>query len=368
MNIIPILLGKISDNNTKNKKRIVNQNINNLHSRNYPINNFSKFHNGISFQKLLPNDANIKMAFFDIDETLKHWNDRLPEELCQQYRNKLFNYIKAKNIQLAYSSDRGFENIMPLIEDGSLATPHWIVGNNGGFIYKNKGGKFQELKTWNKQLTTSFKKDKVRDIMIEIANKPENMFPFEEWSKIPSEIIPKGQNEFRGSKITEYVGHDSPTSMRFAMAPGMYQKNIKAIRKELKNNGIDATTILFNYPGHMSTYDALRKYFDHQTSLDIQNHYIPRSYPNGSNDTLLITSTDKGKASEHIRKTLGLSPEEIFAAGDGENDFSHANKGYYFALISNAAEGLRKMIGQTPKSNIISTTKPGAEGILEVLV
>jgi len=322
----------------------------------------------ISFQRLLPKNAKIKIAFFDIDETLKHWDDKLPEDAAQKIRNKLFDYVKSNKITSVYSSDRGLDKIIPLIEDGILAQPDWIVGNNGGFIYKNNNGKFEEIKSWSDNLLKNFNKEKIRGILVKIANEKGNKFSQKEWSKIPLELIPDGQKEFRGSKISEYVGNESPINLRLVLAPKMYEKNIQKIEKEFKNNNVKAGFLLFHYPKEMGSYECLRKYFDHKKTTDMINHYRPRLYPDSSYDVLLVSASDKGMASEYIRKNLGLKRSEVFAAGDGENDFSNANKKYHFALISNAVEGLKKMLNQTQKINIIEVTKPGAEGILEAFV
>lgn len=326
--------------------------------------------NGVqtNFLGLLPKNAKIKIAFFDIDETLKNWNDNLPEKTCSKLRNKLFKHLKSNNILSAYTSDRGLNQILPLIEDGTLAKPDWIVGNNGGRIYKNVKGKFEEITEWSTNRIKSFDKEKIRGIMAKIANKEDNMFPAEEWAKIPPEQIPEGQKEFRRSKMTEYIGHESPMNMRIVMAPGVYEKNIDLIKKELKENRINPVLTLFHYPPATAEYDGLRKYFDHEKALILENHIRPRLFPDGSYNTLLISATDKGMASEYIRKTLKIKKNEVFAVGDGENDFSNANKKYYFALISNAVDGLKRMLNQTDKTNIIEATKPGVEGILEVLV
>lgn len=321
-----------------------------------------------SFEGLLPKNAKIKIAFFDIDETLKNWDENLSEKACSKLRKQLFNHIKSNNIQSAYTSDRGLDKILPLIEDGTLAIPDWIIGNNGGYIYKNVKGQFKEITEWSTDRIKGFNKDKVREILAKIANRQDNMFPAEEWAKIPPDQIPAGQKEFRGSKFTEYAAHETPMNIRIVMAPGSYEKNIDLIKKELKANNIKANLTLFHYPAAYAKYEGLRKYFDHEKAVNLEKHYRPRLYPDGTYDTLLISATDKGMASEYIRKTLGLKKNQVFAAGDGENDFSNANKKYYFALISNAVDGLKKMLNQTDKTNVIEATKPGVEGIIEVLV
>lgn len=331
-----------------------------------------KKQNPISFKQLLPANAKVKLAILDIDETLRHWTknshwsdaDEFAYE--QPHRKELFEYLKKNKIKVVYSSDRGFHKIMPLIENGTLMEPIGFVCNNGGAIYKNSGGKFEEVTSWSENLS-HFPKQKVREIVAEIANEPENMFPPDEWAKVPAEMIPEGQKEFRGSRITEYVGNETPINIRFIAAPGVKEKNIGRIDKALKEEGISAKMIALHYPGELLTFDGLRKYFEPKVAKDAALHYLPRLYPDKSADTLVISATDKGMASEYLREVLGLRPSEVNAAGDGENDFSNTNKGYFFTLVSNAVDGLKEMIRKDPKANAIEATKPGAEGILEVL-
>lgn len=327
----------------------------------------------IAFKRLLPQEIMPKIAFLDVDETLINWAENLPKEEAQKIRNRLFDYLKSNKILSVYSSDRGYSGIMPLVEDGTLANPDYIVGNNGGFIHKNSNGKFNEIQTYSAGILQNFDKNKLRQVMAEIANRPENMFSAEEWAKVPPELIPEGQKEFRGSKITEYISQESPINIRFALAPGMYDQNIEQIQEVLAQNGINAGITFFHYPSKLMTKENQSKYisekFTQKLADDMFKHYIPRAYPDGSADAILISATDKGTASEYIRKSLGFEKTEVFAAGDGENDFGHANKDYWFGLISNASAGLRKLITTKPISGkVIETTKPGVEGIIDILV
>lgn len=347
-------------------------NINNNKRKTYVDNNF-KFSNQcktksdtVSFNRLLPENANIKIAFLDIDETLKYWDNNLSEEDSQKVRDKLFNHLNKNNIQIVYSSDRGLDRIEPLINDGVLAKPAWIVCNNGGTIYKNENGKFEEVKAWTDQINRTFNKDKIRQVMVNVAHKKENMFTKEEWAKIPQELIPTTEKEFIGSKITQYIGHESPFRIKFAIAPNMAERLLKDVKKELKANNIKAEVYTQNFDKY--TTAKLEKYYGDEKAKIIRIHYGIRKNKDGSNDNLVISATDKGMASEFIRKSLGIKEKEVFASGDGENDFSHANKGYHFALISNAAPGLKNLIAQTPNINVVETAKPGAEGIIEALV
>lgn len=327
----------------------------------------------IAFKRLLPQEIMPKIAFLDVDETLINWAENLPKEEAQKIRNRLFDHLRSNKILSVYSSDRGYSGIMPLVEDGTLANPDYIVGNNGGYIYKGTNGRFDEIQTYSAEILQNFDKNKLRQVMAEIANRPENMFSEEEWAKLPPELIPEGQKEFRRSKITEYISQESPINIRFVLAPGMYEQNIKRIQETLTCHGINANITVFHYPAKNLTKEGLSKYisekFTKKLADDMFKHYVPRSYTDGSADAILISATDKGMASEYIRKSLGFEKSEVFASGDGENDFGHANKDYWFGLISNASNGLRKLITANSSSGkVIESTKPGVEGIMDILV
>ena len=340
-----------------------------------PINKDHSFNTKkLSFKRLLPQSANIKLAFFDVDETLINWAEAPLIKLEQKYRNRLFTYLSQHKILSVYSSDRGFSGIMPLIEKRILTKPDYIVGNNGGHIYKKNGkGIFHEITDYSASIIEKFDKNRLRQIMAKIANQPENMFTKEEWARVPTEIIPDGQAEFRGSKITEYVGQESPTNIRFALAPGMYKQNIEKIETTLRKNGFEPFITFFHYQCSQVSEMCLQKYvngvFTKQHATDLANHYMPRTYPDGSGDAIMISATDKGTASEYLRKIFRLEKNEVFATGDGENDFGHVEQGYFFGLISNATDGLRKKISlKTPNDKIINSNSPGVEGIIDILI
>lgn len=328
----------------------------------------------IAFKKLLPNDAKIKQAVFDIDETLINWPGT-SENIAQTFRNKLFGHLKQNKIISVLSSDRGYDGIIQLFAERKLDKTNFISANNGGFIYQlAPNGNFKEISEYSDKIRSEFNKNKVREIIAEIANKPENMFSAEEWAKVPSECIPKGQKDFRGSKITEYLCQESPYSIRFCLAPGMYVANIDKINAELKRQKIKSYISFFHYPATSITKDGLRKYitpsFTEESLIDLTNHYLPRTYPDGSGDALLISGTEKGNASEYIRNKLGLEKDMVFATGDAENDFSNTNKGYFFGLIANASKGLKNLISHNDLHNtkIVESSKPGGEGIVDILI
>ena len=150
------------------------------------------------------------------------------------------------------------------------------------------------------------------------------------------------------------------------MAEGIFKKTLPSIEKQLAKDGIEADINFQNFD--KNNLESLGKYFPADIAKNMKNHALPRLNPDGSIDVAIITAkADKGRATEFIRKELGLKEKEVFASGDGENDFTNTNKGYFFAFISNATEGLKKMMGLDSPPNVIKTSKPGAEGIWEVL-
>ncbi len=326
----------------------------------------------VKFLGLLPKNAKIKLAIFDIDETLKHWKFDLSDAdgaaYEQPFRNVLFSHLKEKNIKFAYSSDRGYEKIVSLIKNNVLAPADYIIGNNGGTIFKNVDGEFQEVTSWAEKLKKSFPKGEVHNFLVDYAKRKENMFAPHEINKIAPEDMPLTKKEFWGSKISEYDGNLSQTSVRLVLAPNIKDRVIPEIENGLMHKGITSTITHFHYPKEYGEYEGLRSYFNHDESVELVKLYKPRLYPDGTYDSLLISANNKGMASEHLRKSLGLKKKEVFAVGDGENDFSNANKGYYFALISNATNGLKKLVDPITSANIIKTEKPGVEGVIDVLV
>jgi len=315
----------------------------------------------ISFKGLM-NDKDkksLKMCVYDLDETLL--------EGSQDSRNKVLDFSK-DNKTLVYSSGRTLKQVLPLIEDGTIMMPDFYVGNNGINMYKNVGGKLEEITSWSDKLAEKFHKDKVRSFMIDIAKA--NMFDEQEYEKIAkTTIIPKDQQEFKGSKITEYEVNGSPLNIYFMMAPGLFEKNKPLIEEKLKENNIEAEVKFQNFNKKSLEIETLNKYFSPQIAQDMRNHALPRLNEDGSIDIAIITAkTDKGAATEYIRKELDIKKKkEVFAAGDAENDYSHTNKGYFFGLVANATKGLKDLISKLPNSNIIPASKSGVEGIWEIV-
>ena len=316
----------------------------------------------ISFKGLM-NDKDkksLKMCVYDLDETLL--------EGSQDSRNKVLDFSKDNNKTLVYSSGRTLKQVLPLIEDRTIVMPDFYVGNNGIDMYKNVGGKLEETKSWSDKLAEKFHKDKVRNFMADIAKS--NMFDNQEYQKIAkTTTIPEGQQEFRGSKITEYEVNGSPLNIYFMMAPGLFEKTKPVIEEKLKENNIEAEVKFQNYNKKSLEIETLNKYFSPQIAQDMRNHALPRLNKDGSIDIAIITAkTDKGTATEYIRKELGIDKKEVFAAGDAENDLSHTNKGYLFGLMANATEGLKKSLGKLIHSpNIFHPSKPGVDGIYEII-
>lgn len=336
--------------NNRPKQKIT---LKNKASQTLPIANDS-----VNFTGLMPNEAKklIKLCVYDLDETLLNGS--------QTVRDKIFDFTKGKT--LVYSTARALKKVQPFIDNKILVMPDYCVCNNGINIYKNVNGKLEEITSWSEGLAKKFDKNKVRKLMVKIAK--ENMFNKEDYIKTPLTEIPEGQKEFRGSKITEYEAYGSPLNIHFIFAPEVYKKTIGKIQKQLIENGIEADVHFGNYPAEETSFEKFNYYFAADVAKDIRKHVLPRLNPDKSVDTAVITPrTDKGKATEYLRNELKLKEKEVFAAGDGENDYTNTNKGYLFALISNACEGLKKLIGLDSAPNIIKTTKPGAEGIWETI-
>lgn len=356
MFIVPVSLVNIKSDKTQKHGNLNTTSFNRTYLPNHVLNQ----HDKVDFTGLMPNQIKkgLKMCVYDLDETLL--------EGPQLIRDKVLAFSKKNNKVLVYSSARPIGKVQPLIDNGTLIMPDWCVCNNGVNIYKNNNGNLEEVTSWIQGLMKNFDKNKISEIMLNIAKK--HMFTAEEWAKVPKEILPEGQKEFRGSKITEYESFGEKSNIRFMMVPGTYAKIEKEFEQKMAKAGLEINMTRQIYDKNELVPGFLEKYFSPEISKDIRGHHEPRMDKDGNVEVAVVTlQSDKGKATEYIRNSLGFKPEEVFASGDAENDFTHTNKNYFFALISNATEGLRKMVSQTPKTNIIEAPKPGVEGIYEVV-
>lgn len=347
----------------------LHNNYTNTNNRNndYVSNNHLDY-DSIYFTGLMPKEmlSGVKMCIFDLDECLL--------EGSQEAREKVMEFAQSDGRKLVYSSARCIETIAEKIKAGTLVMPDFCVCSNGGRIYKAVGKEFVEIKEWTKKLEHQLQKDKVKELMIGLGR--EHPFTTQEWidhfivGNIP---IPDRNIEFKNSKISTYEGADAPSNIRFIVAPDILKTIIAKTRKLLRENNIDAHTELHIYPPDQLNEEDLHRYFSFKNARNLHNLIKPRINPNKSYNCMLINVSDKGSASEYLRNLFGYKPEEIFAAGDAENDFTNANKGYLFAAMQSTSNRLKLLIGKmlhkhkdlAPK--IFTPTKSGADGLWEVL-
>lgn len=339
---------------------ILNYKIKHIKQNRQIVKNNNSYDN-VSFKGLLADDKKdkIKMCVYDLDETLLNG--------LQPVRDKIIKFSKDKNRKLIYASARPLKQVTSLIKDGTLAMPDYYVGDNGLNIYKKQNGQLEEIKSWSNSLAKNFSKEKIREFMIDISN--ENKFDIPRHVEKIGAYVPLGKEAYRDSKISEYEVAFSPLNIYFMMAPGIFDKTKYQIEKNLKDKNIEADINFQNFAKRTLEPETLSKYFSPRVAIDMLNTAIPRLNQDGSIDVAIITAkSNKGKAVEFLRKQLNIERNEVLAAGDAENDFSNTNKGYVFALLANATEGLRNLVSKLPDTQkIINTTKEGVEGIWEVI-
>lgn len=298
----------------------------------------------------------IKAFIFDLDGTLL--------EGTPEIREKIFKFVRDENKTLIYSTGRGISKVLPLIEDGTLMTPRYCVCNNGADIYKNIDGKLEEITSWSQAFETQFSKDKVREFMSKISK--EYMFSPIEWDKVNQGRVHNSEIE---SKILEYETYSSPWVIRFMLAPNISKNNLhKIIKKNLREFNINANVDFWAFDKKGVTLETLKNCFDPEIAENIYKNSIPRLREDGGfNSVSISVKTDKGTASEYLRKELKLKHRQILAAGDADNDYSNSNKGYFFILLANATEELKKLIRIFPRPTIVRATKVGNEGIWQAI-
>lgn len=306
------------------------------------------------------------MYVFDLDESLLEG----PIEV----RKKVCDFVRKQGKVLVYSSARPFGDIAKLTADNSLIMPDFWVCANGAHIYKNVNGKMEEVSEWATQMTQNFNKGKINELMTNIARK--HMFSAQEWEKRKPSRQPDECIEYLGSKVGGYNGIDSPLDVRFAVNRDVLSATIKEITELLKQHDIDAKVYVHHYSAEQTTLERYKKYYTPEKAEDVVNTVNARRNHDGSYNCLVITAkTDKGKATEFIRKSLGIKKRQVLAAGDDINDSSHTDKHYFFIMLGNASEALKKYIKKLPfwykwsfiSKKIYTPKGHGANGILEVI-
>lgn len=314
------------------------------YQNNIPTNACTKnpVNDSVNFTGLIPskNLKNIKCFIFDLDESLL--------EGSPEFINKVLQFAQNAG-KIIYSSARDIKKITPLIEDGTLATPDYCVCNNGLNIYKNIDGELREINSWQEDLQKHFNRDKIKAFMQKMADKLER------------------NNQTH--KIVQYETYGSALNIHFMLSENLPKENLqKLVLEELNKHSLKADLNFITYGKGCLEEEKLNNYFDVDVAKIMRQKGLPLLKQDESLDIAIITAkTDKGEASEYIRKALKLKPQQVFATGDDINDFSNANKKYFFALPSNATSAFKNMLENANLRNVFRTSKPGSEGIWQAI-
>ncbi len=298
----------------------------------------------------------IKMCVYDLDHTLLQGQ--------QADREKVFEFSKNNNHILVYSTGRPIQQVIPKITSGTLASPHYIVCNDGLHLYKRnkKNNSYQEIIGWSQNVGKNFDRDTVREVVSNIAKK----YPLEN-DKL--ELLKEEYPNFvdgNTDSIKSFSIFKNPLQAYFIVTPEAFTKALPEIEKELDNLGMEFQIHYQHNPKGRSTKEALEKFIPEKMLDEAHSMFLPRYRENGGVDMVIISpKSDKGRATEFLREQFRLESHEVFAAGDAENDLSHTDKGYFFALLSNATERFKELAGG--RKNVIPTTQEGAKGIFEVI-
>lgn len=325
-------------------------------------------HDSVNFTGLMPNRIikALKMCVFDLDESLL--------EGPLEVRRKVCNFVREQGKVLIYSSARPIAEVKRLVANNELIMPDFCVCANGAHIYENVNGQMEEVSAWANQMTQNFNKDKINQFMTSIARK--HMFSAHEWEKRKPSRQPGECIEYLGSKVGGYNGIDSPLDVRFAVNKDVLDEVIKEATEVLKQKGIDAKVYVHYYTAAQTTLERYKRYYTPEKAEDVVNTVNARRNPDGGYNCLVITAkTDKGKATEYIRKNLRIKRREVLAAGDDINDSSHTDKHYFFIMLGNATQNLKDYINKLPfrhkrglvMQKIYTPEGHGACGIWEVI-
>lgn len=302
----------------------------------------------ISFNGLHKNDKPC-LFVFDLDGTFAHGTTKDIE--------KITKLKQEKNATLVYATGRNLEKFSKLQNDLSkknikLPLPDYLIARNGLFIYKNTNDELVEDKEWIDIIYKDFPKEKVLDLVKDIAFT-------EEYALTPDSEKP---TRFEDSKLCQFEFWGSDRMLQFVCDNSIDKKTEQTLNKILKENNIQATVLRQEFPKWM--WDKLST----PEQLAVVN---PRYNGKDYCTQIDILPKDKAQAVKFIQQQkLNIPNEEVIIAGNDDNDITMAHlstQGLNFIALANSSERLKETCKalQKKQASIYLAHKNGTKGILE---
>ena len=271
---------------------------------------------------------------------------------------KILSLKTQKNAKLVYATGRNLEKFYQLRETLlakkiDLPVPDYLIARNGLYLYENIDGQLKENETWKSHVYNSFDKEKILNIVKEVAFSPDYLI---------SPIDSEKNSRFENSKLCKFEFWGSDRMLQFVCDNSVAQKTEKVLNEKFKENSVNAIVLRQVFPTWMwnklSSPEQLAIVNQRRSGQDYCNQ-------------IDILPVDKASAVRFLQvQKLNIPSEEILIAGNDDNDITMAylaNSGANFICLANSSQRLKNICCELNKlqSSVYCAKKSGAKGILE---
>lgn len=286
--------------------------------------------NTTNFDGRLINGKKVNLVFSDLDGTLLDGS--------QKARNEILN---AKKDIVIPTTARSLPRVLEKVDAGVIKIKNFLITDDGSRIYTKTKNKLQEIMPWTQKSIQNFHKPTAKKVMEQIAPK----------------------------HLTEYDAFNSDFILAYFISPHADREKIcKKVQKEFKKNGLITDVSLKTYPAENVTLKGFQQYASKEDAIKYLKCLKGKHNPDGSATVIYISSDNKGKACEYLRKKLGFDKNNTLALGDAFNDVSMLKQGYNFGVIQSKETALleKEAKKQPDQSRVFYPKAKGADGIREI--
>lgn len=292
---------------------------------------------GVASQKTDSFTSNKYLLAFDLDGTFLH-NDK---NAIDSFKS----IVRNKDHKLTFVTSRSIDELSQLKEEYAkkgidLPTPDYFISNDGQYIYKvNETSNGIEMildKEWDAKVS-QFSMDEAKEVVNDLIEKTKK-------GNRPSiKFIDFKTTNFNAWYLFDHEFKDT------------LSKDLTAMLKDKSVAGY----VIDDYvePPYMKKKPNFE---DFKPFLD----------KNGGCYAFCISASNKADAVKHLQQKLNIKTDHVITAGDGGNDISLTESGFFFIIVNNAKEILKDHVQNLSallKDHILKVKEEGLAGINEGL-
>lgn len=295
------------------------------------------FFNGVAPHKTDSFTSNKYLLAFDLDGTFLH-NDKKAVDSFK-------SIVKNKDHQLTFVTSRSVDELSQLKEEYAkkgidLPTPDFFISNDGQYIYKlnetNRGIEMILDKEWGAKVS-KFAMDEVKEVLNELVEKTKK-------GTQPSiKFIDFKTSNFNAWYLYDHQLKDTLTKDLTAM---------------LKDKSVE---------GYVIDDYVEPQYMKKKPDFEEFKPFLDK---NGGCYAFCISASNKADAVKHLQQKLNIKTDHVITAGDGGNDISLTESGFFFIVVNNAKAILKdhvQSLSSLFKEHILKVKDEGLAGINEGL-